>query len=97
MWSHYFLPFDGRCESALAAADFDAALVRPSLSTFDAALAALAEVVFFGAPAWESALPAAFFEVAPVDLLMSVFDAADADLLPVVFDFAIFGSPLLHG
>lgn len=43
--------FDGRSESALAAADFNAALVRPSPKSFDAALPASAEVVFFGAPA----------------------------------------------
>lgn len=84
----YFF-FEGRCESALAAADFDAALVRPSPSTFDAALPALAEVLFFDAPVCESALPAAFLEAAPVDPLRSVFDAADAALLPVVFPLAI--------
>ncbi len=35
------LPFDGRCDRALAAAVLLALDVRPSRSTFDAALAAL--------------------------------------------------------
>lgn len=85
--------FDGRCASALAAADFDAALVRPSPSTLDAAVAAFAEVVFFGAPVCERALPPAFLDAEPVDPLLSVFDAADAALLPVVFPLAIGNLP----
>lgn len=36
------------CESALPAADFDAALVRPSLKTEDAADAAAGDVCFLG-------------------------------------------------
>ena len=39
--------FLGFCASALPAADLDALLVRPSLSTFDAADAAFLEVLFF--------------------------------------------------
>jgi hypothetical protein len=42
--SYFF--FGCRCESALAAAVLLALLVRPSRSTFEAALAALALVVF---------------------------------------------------
>ena len=42
----YFLPF--ACDKALPAAVFDAALVRPSRSTLDAAVAARAEVVSLG-------------------------------------------------
>jgi hypothetical protein len=44
---YFFLP---TCANALAAADFEAALVRPSRRTADAALAALGDVVFAGAP-----------------------------------------------
>jgi hypothetical protein len=40
----YFRFFGARCDSADAAAVFDALLVRPSRSTFDAAFAAFAEV-----------------------------------------------------
>ena len=44
----YFFPRLGaRCESALAAAVFDALLVRPSRNTFEAALPALADVLRF--------------------------------------------------
>ena len=50
------------------AALFAAALVRPSRSTVDAAVAAFAEVTFAGAT-WASALPALDFEFEPVDLL----------------------------
>jgi hypothetical protein len=81
--------FDGFCERALPAADFDAALVRPSRSVLDAALPALAEVDFPGALTWDSALPAAVFDAAPVDLLPKVFEAWDAALFPVVFDPAM--------
>jgi hypothetical protein len=43
----YLLPFGGRWLSALAAAVFEVLLVRPSLSTFDAAVAAFLLVVLF--------------------------------------------------
>lgn len=79
----YFLPFPCLCESALPATDFEALLVRPSRSVFEAADAALAEVVLLD-PVWESALPAADFEVLLVDLLARVFDALEDALLPVV-------------
>jgi hypothetical protein len=84
---YFFLDFPA-CDSALAAADFEAALVRPSLITLDAALAAFGEVIFAGALVCESALPAVR-DFAPVDLLVSVFDAFDAALPPVVFPLAM--------
>lgn len=68
---------------ALAAADLDAADVRPSVRTLDAALAAAADVVLLGAPTWARALAAAVFELAPVADELSVFDALDAALAPV--------------
>jgi len=77
----FFLP---ACESALPAADFEAALVRPSRITLEAALAAFDEVVFLGASVCESALPAAAFDLEPVEPLCSVFDALDAAFAPVV-------------
>jgi hypothetical protein len=42
-------------------------LVRPSANTFEAAVAARAEVVFEGAFRWERALPPAVFDLEPVD------------------------------
>jgi hypothetical protein len=61
------------CANADPAADFDAALVLPLLSTADAAVAALAEVTF-GGETWESELPAALFEALPADALERTFD-----------------------
>ena len=43
----------------LAAADLDVALVRPSVSTLDAVVAAEADVCLFGAPVCDNALAAA--------------------------------------
>lgn len=43
---YLFVFLDGRCANALPAAVFDFALVLPSRSTADAALAALADVCF---------------------------------------------------
>ena len=81
--SHFFLrPF---CASALPAADFDDLLVRPSRSTFDAALAARAEVCFLGAFRCDKALPPADFDAVPVALLRIVFDAAFAAFPLVTF------------
>jgi hypothetical protein len=71
------------CESALPAADFDALLVRPSLSVFDAAVAASLDVDFDGAFVCERALPAADFDFALVDLLERVSEALEAAVLPV--------------
>ncbi|HEX6037898.1 hypothetical protein [Longimicrobium sp.] len=64
--NRYFLPLLF-WESALAAADLEVALVRPSWSTLEAAVAALLDVLLAGALVCERALPAAFFEFAPVD------------------------------
>lgn len=76
----YFL----RCESALPAADFDAAEVRPSRRTLDAALAAAREVDSRGLCACVKALAAAVFEALPVLDELSTFAAALAALGPVV-------------
>ena len=74
--SYFFLVRFSRCERALAAAVFDALLVRPSVRTLEAADAAGAEVVFFGAAVWLSALAAAVFDfVGDVALLVRVLDA----------------------
>ncbi|MCX6177778.1 MAG: hypothetical protein NT163_00085 [Chlorobiales bacterium] len=73
------------CESALPAADFDALLVLPSLSTFEAAVAAFALVCFFGDLVCDNALAAAALELVPVDLLVRVFDALVAAFDPVTF------------
>jgi hypothetical protein len=83
---HFFLP---ACDSALAAADLEAALVRPSRITDEAAVAALDDVVLAGAAVCESALAAAVFDRAPVEPLCIVRDALDAALLPVTFPLAI--------
>lgn len=67
--------------------------MRPSDITLDAALAALGEVPFLGAPVCDSALAAAVFDLAPVADELIVFDALDAALAPVPlpadFDIAI--------
>lgn len=76
--SAYFFFLGRAWDSALPAADFELALVRPSRSTLDAALAAVEEVTFLGALVCESALPPAVLEVLLVLLLAIVFDAADA-------------------
>jgi hypothetical protein len=81
--------FAGFCASALPAAAFECLPVRPSLSVFDAADAALAEVCFFGALVCERALPAAAFDLPAVELLLRTFDAALEARLPVTFPFAI--------
>jgi hypothetical protein len=82
----FFFP---ACANALAAADFEAALVRPSRSTEDAAVAAFEDVVFAGAPVWERALAAAVLEREPVDALLRVCEALVAAFVPVVFPLAI--------
>ncbi len=87
-------PFEAcLCDSALPAADFEALLVLPSLSVFDAAVAARAEVVFLGALVCASALAAAVFDALPVDLLVNVFDAFDAALDPVTLLCAMLMPP----
>jgi hypothetical protein len=62
----------------------DTPLDRPSRSVFEAADAALAEVVFL-VRLWESALPAADFDVLSVEVLRSVLEALDAafDAVPL--------------
>ena len=89
MHRHYFFFFDAFWDKALPAADFDALLDLPSWSTFDAAVAAFAEVCFLGALFWDSALPAAVLDFEPVDLLVNVFEALLAAFLLVTFLFAM--------
>ena len=67
------------CASAEPAADLDAALVRPSLNTAEAAPAALAEVTFCGAT-WASELPAALLDALPVEALVRTVDDLVATL-----------------
>jgi hypothetical protein len=62
----------------------DAALVRPSRSTFDAAVAAFVDVTFGGLTC-ASELPAALFDDFPVEVLDNTFDAFLAAFGPVVF------------
>ena len=69
----------------LAAALFEAFPLRPSRKTFEAALAALAEVVSPGALLCVRALPAAVLEALLVDLLLKTFEAAFAAFEPVPF------------
>jgi hypothetical protein len=73
-------------DNALAAADFDALLDRPSRRTFDAAEAAFDEVVFLGAFVCERALAAADLDFLLVDLLRRTDDAFFATDLLVTFD-----------
>jgi hypothetical protein len=70
--------------SALAAADFEAALVRPSRRTDEAAEAASGEVCFFGELVCDNALAAAAFDFALVLGLLSTLEALEAALEPVV-------------
>jgi hypothetical protein len=65
-------------------------LVRLSLRTDDALLAAFLDVTFLGALVWDKVLPAAVFDFELVDLLLSVDDALLAALGLVTLDFAIF-------
>jgi hypothetical protein len=82
---YFFFPLFSLWDKALPAADLEALLVRPSFSTLDAAEAALAEVVFWGALVWLRALPDAVLELLPVDLLVRVFAALKAAFFPVTF------------
>lgn len=81
MFAAYFFAF---CANAEPAAVLAAALLLPSLSALDAAVAARGEVVL-GGLTWESALPAAALEFFPALGLVSTEDACDAALLPVTF------------
>lgn len=80
--------------TARPAADFEAALVRPSRSTWEAAVTARADVCSLGAAFWVNALPAAVFEAAPVDPLDRTFDADDAAFEPVVLVAILVSSRL---
>ena len=92
---HFFPRRDGRWASVLPAADFDLALVRPSRSVFEAAVAALAEETRLGALVWDRALPADVLDVLPVPELLRVADAARAAFLPVTL-VAMIRSPSHH-
>lgn len=76
------------CDSALPAADFVAALDRPSPSTAEAFFAAAVDVSFRGAPVWDNALPAAPFDFAAVAELRRTAEALDATFLLVSFDMS---------
>ena len=76
------LPLPCFCDSALPAADFDLALVRPSRSVDDAFFAAFVRV-FFRVPVCESALPAADFDFDDVERLRITEDDFFATLLLV--------------
>ena len=86
----HFFRLVRRCDRAEPAALFDAALVRPSLRTFDALDAALRDVTFFGAPTCERALPAATFEFLPVEPFDKTSDALWAAFGPVTRLFMAF-------
>jgi hypothetical protein len=73
-----------RCAKADPAALLEAGLVRPSLNTADAALAALADVAL-GGTTCDKALPAADFDAFPVEPLESTEEELFAALLPVTF------------
>jgi hypothetical protein len=96
-YRYFFLPdlLPVFCERALPAADLDAALVRPPRSVFDAAVAALLEVVSFGELRCVSALPAADFDVLLVDPLDRVLEAFEAAALLVCLP-AIYASRKSH-
>ena len=88
----------GVCDNAEPAADFEVLLVRPSRSVFEAALAALSLVCFFGVLVWLKALPAAFWDEVPMLFELKVFDALLAAFLLVTFLFVgIFPSLLKIG
>lgn len=67
--------FFERWASADAAAVFVAVLDRPSRSAFEAAVAAVADVVLLGDEVCDRALPAADLDVVPVDLLPRTLEA----------------------
>jgi hypothetical protein len=79
---YFFFLEPGRWESALAAADFDALLLRPSRSTLDALEAAFFEVTL-EVLLCDIAEPAADFDALPVELPLRVVEALVAALFPV--------------
>lgn len=84
---------DGRCANALAAAVFDAAPVLPSRSTFEAAVAAFAEVDSAELRTWVSVLPAAVLDASPVFDDARTLAAAVAAFDPVVLLVAMCHPP----
>ena len=82
------------CANALAAAVFDAVLLRPSRNTCEAALAALEEVVSRGALLWVKALPAAVLAALPDEGLSNTLAAALAAFGLVPFFIAFLSSKL---
>jgi hypothetical protein len=70
------------CDNAEPAALLEAALVRPSCRTFEAAVAAFAEVTLL-LPVWDNVLPAADFEAVPVEELDRTLLAFLAAAVPV--------------
>jgi hypothetical protein len=91
--AHFFL-MPARWASADPAALLEAALVRPSRKTADAAVAAFADVALGGATC-DNALPAADFDAFPVELLERTEEELFATLLPVIF-VAILHPPKKH-
>lgn len=77
----YFLP---RCDNALPAAVFDAAEVRPSRNTFDAAVAARADVVSPRVRLCVKVLAAAVRDAFPMPLELRTCAAARAAFGPVI-------------
>jgi hypothetical protein len=73
----------------LPATDFESALLRPSRKTFEAAVAAAAEVSFSGDDAWARALAEAVFEALPVLLDFRFAEAFDAISSLVTFLFIL--------
>jgi len=91
-YAPYFFRF-GVCDKADPAADFEALLVRPSRNVFEAAVAALVPVCFFGALVWLKVLPAAFFDAVPVLFERSVLEALLAVLGLVTLRFLVIAFP----
>lgn len=89
---HLVFFVEGFCANALAAAVFESLLVRPSLNTFEATVAALGDVTFADALVCDNALPPADFDFGAVLALVSVFDALEAAFGLVTFAFVMMYS-----
>jgi hypothetical protein len=85
-----------RCVSAEPAAVFEDLLALSLLSTLDAAVAAIDEVVLDGASRCDSAEPAADLAALLELLLCKILDAAVAASLEVVSDFVAIFRYLLY-
>jgi hypothetical protein len=83
----YLERFPRVCDKALPAAVFDAAEVRPSRRTFDAAVAARGDVDSVRVLLCVNVLPAAARELRPVLSEASTLDAARAARGLVILDF----------